>query len=380
MNSVIVYECMPSTLTTWVPALPPDGEWVRVIPCALPDECVVSSRRTEDPGSSFVDLETEYDLKSFGPGDVWFRGPAIIVSNAMVTALEAFSMGGFTTLPLEHATPFAPSIPAPVRLVPTHSLPTVGAGVALHPASHPRGRSYGYHGRPSEPLTLRGPTLDPRHVYGSPWFATASLPFQCLILSAWFVERFRELHGRFPQAQWTSCPIEHAEQPPLRGSLVVASTRSTATTRLAPMERAALVAHCRVNTAEFEHHVHDALTLFSGAVGLFPDAVTAEALSHRARCRATNIPELVSRSDANHPDRVEQLGYPRPVGFDVIGWVRGAMPTLLMSNAAGACLRVSASGELVSRYPSVDAWLSDTMRDMEWAWRNSSHTSHWFGW
>ena len=193
MNSVIVYECMPSTLTTWVPALPPDGEWVRVIPCALPDECVVSSRRTEDPGTSFVDLETEYDLKSFGPGDVWFRGPAIIVSNAMVTALEAFSMGGFTTLPLEHATPFAPSIPAPVRLVPTHSLPTVGAGVALHPASHPRGRSYGYHGRPSEPLTLRGPTLDPRHVYGSPWFATSSLPFQCLILSAWFVERFREL-------------------------------------------------------------------------------------------------------------------------------------------------------------------------------------------
>ena len=183
----------------------PAGDWIRLIPFALAYPRVVVSTRAERDG--FVYLDDVYDLKLTGDEDLLGRGPNLLVSDDFVRAYRAGGFEGLALHEAQHATPHTIRVRRPWRCRPTHHATAVTERVVLVPATHPKGRPYGHHGRPSEPLEILAPAPAAGRFFGGPWFATASLPFQPLIAPAGFLASFRATVGREPSFGWADVSI-----------------------------------------------------------------------------------------------------------------------------------------------------------------------------
>ncbi len=392
---VISYEYGPGPVPGW--GRVPEGAWIRLVPFALSYPRVVEFSREERGG--FVYVDKVYDLKLFGAGDFFGSGPDLVVSEDFAAAIRATGLGGLAFEGVAHATPFSPRVRRPLSCRPTHHATAVSDRVALIPPSHPKGRSYGYHGRPTEPLEIMAPPMASSVAFGGPWFATASLPFQPLIVPSTFLSAFREHVGRDPRLGWEDVRIvesvEHAlvarvdtfggssADPGLAGYASFDEALATVR-RDAPVRGHVIVgAEARpraVAPAAWSELARVAGSVFfRGAFGLFP-ATEADRVAMDPACiSARNVPEYCVMGDPSlHASSVE-IGYPLEPDWTLIGWFAGEMPSFLAITPDGDVRRCEANGEVNLCYPSFGDFFADLMADLQWAFENGKYGWQWLG-
>jgi len=353
----------------------PAGDWIRLIPFALAYPRVVVSTRAERDG--FVYLDDVYDLKLTGDEDLLGRGPNLLVSDDFVRAYRAGGFEGLALHEAQHATPHTIRVRRPWRCRPTHHATAVTERVVLVPATHPKGRPYGHHGRPSEPLEILAPAPAAGRFFGGPWFATASLPFQPLIAPAGFLASFRATVGREPSFGWADVSIiaddtaalvprgERFDPPSTAASAPGYASFAEAldaARREAPTRAHVIVGADRrperiPRSAWPELGAVAGSTFFGGAFGLFP-ATEEVALSHA---------EAV------------ELGYPFEPDWVVVGWFAGEQRGLVAVTPEGHVRRGEASGELNLHYTSFGDFFADVMADLVWAHDHGRYGWQWLG-
>ncbi|MBE7452467.1 MAG: hypothetical protein HS111_27365 [Kofleriaceae bacterium] len=375
----------------------PEGPWIRLIPYALCYPTVVEAIRREQDG--FVLLDQVYDLKLAGDRDLFGAGPNLLVSEDFALAFRA---GGFEGLELHeapHATPLALRVRPLLSCRPTHYAATVTDRVALVPPTHARGRPYGYAGRPAEPLEIVAPLVAPNRLFGGPWFATASLPFQPLIVPARFLESFRAIVGRPPALGWAEVRIIDGNRQPLvpRAESFAAPPTvprrfgyaSSAEALDAARRDASLCGHVVVGSAARPGSVPPAVwrelapvtgsIFFRGAFGLFPATEADRAAMDPARITARNVAEYSVLADPlTHASSLE-IGYPLEADWIPIGWFAGEMPSLIAVTPTGEVRRCEANGELNLHYPRFGDFFADVMADLTWAEARGRYRWQWLG-
>lgn len=374
----------------------PAGDWVRLIPHSLEFPRVIDSVRRDD--ADFVSLDIVCDLKLFdGNIDLFGHGPNLIVSRDFK---RAFNEGGFEGLEFHetpHATPVTLRMPGVLSCRPTHYATKVADHVELVPPTHPRGRSYGYHGRPAHPLDIVAPAVAPKRAFGAPWFATFSLPFQPLVCPTTFLASFRQIIGREPRLGWADISVVIGDEPlaPRTEPFGVASAptafgrRSFAEALAAARQNAPQRGHVLMaSTArpgEVSNRVWADLRLvagsifFGGAMGFFAATEADRAALDPALVTAGNVPESSILADPlTHSSSVE-LGYPLAPSWTPIGWFTGEMPALIVATPTGEIRRCEATGEVSLHYPTFGEFFADVMADLDWAYENDLYQWQWFG-
>ncbi len=374
----------------------PQGDWIRLIPFALGFPRDVESVRGERDG--FVFLDQVYDLKLIGDADLLGSGPNLLVSDDFARAYRA---GGFTGLELvqvSHATPCALRVRPVWSCRPTHHATAVSDRVTLVPPVHPKGLPYGYHGRPTEPLEILAPRIDARAAFGAPWFATASLPFQPLVVPSTFLASFLETVGREPAIGWADVRIvedpRHALLPRTErfGATIGPPVPGYATFRQAldaARREASTRSHVLVKGRSRPKLVPPAVwselgqvagsVFFRGAFGLFPASEKERAAMDPARIAARNVPEYSVLADPlTHSSSVE-IGYPLEPDWIPIGWFAGEMPSLIAVTPSAEVHRCEANGERNLHYPSFADFFADVMADLVWAHERDLYGWQWFG-
>ncbi|MBX3271055.1 MAG: hypothetical protein KF729_12390 [Sandaracinaceae bacterium] len=381
----------------------PSGDWIRLIPRYIAHPLVVEGRPCETDGG-FIHLDHVFDLKLFGFGDYWGRGPNLLVSHAFRRVWEEAAYQGLEFAEPQRATPYLPRVDTPWLCRPSRYAPLVSDRVTISPLARPRGRDYGYHGRPSEPLEICVPPLPDDTAVGGPWFDTGSLPFQPLIVPATFLERFEERTGRRPDLAWAPCRLIQSPEHELRareeafGPLRPVPPEPT---RYRDLDEA--LAEARLEAGARKHRLLGVTeapkdlaphawslvervagsVFFGGALGFFPASQRDLDRFEPGSIVVYNVAQYLPLDQVNEESFREfylELGYPLEPQWTVIGWLANDFPSLIALTERGGVVRAEACGELNLRYESFSDFFADTMADLRWAHEHGLYAAAWHGW
>ena len=399
-----------SDLATGRPAYD-DGDWLVLRPLVPAEEIALHAQRIEPASPDrAADVVTALDLKLTGRGDVWHVANRHAVSASFLRALSAFSTDTVAWTEVDHATPLDVHRSRLFWIVPEPGQATLATGSAtpLLPSGE-AGRIPGsYAGLPGRPLSVDVTDAESVPLSFTRWFrGSSAYPQRLLIVRGALLRRFEALNGRSCECVWEKidasghvpCPTAapearlqlredgHAVTWTLGESLAFIERTATSHGHWLPASppRTELAAALDELTSirgrplpDGLVHVltrHDGMALFRGAIGFLRcsrgarDATSTDA--------GFSVPDTILEAQRRVCPSDWQLTLPE--NAILFGWRIGDFPSFWTLTAEDEVVLATQAGELLGPRKTFEVWLTDQLRDLDYAAQHPSpRTRAWF--